>query len=148
MAAPDMIQTPLVWYSNCHLFNQTFQKQLKRSRILTKKTFFQIHWNLCLARWGEKTNKHTNKQTNKQTKNKDRKLKRLSIIAKLSKHVTSQPRPLGLLTSAILERKSIKINDRDHNLWARETEHPTQTLVLVSTSYMITIVYRHIVPLL
>ena len=38
------------------------------------------------------------------------------IDNKVCKHVTSQPRPQGLLASAILERKSIKINDQDHNL--------------------------------
>jgi len=115
-----------------------FRNNSEGAGFLQKKIFFQIHWKLCLARWQKK----------QKTRNKDRKPKRLSIIAKRSKHVTSQPRPQGLLASAILERKSIKINDRDHNLWARETEHPTQTLVLVGTSYMITIVYRYIVPLL
>ena len=45
-----------------------------------------------------------------------------------------QQQPRSQSSSAILGRKSLNKNDRDQVLWARETEHPTQTLVFTKTA--------------
>ena len=72
MAASGMIQTP--WYSKDHSSQNLSETETTQSLTkFFKNNIFHIRWKLC--RWNEKK--------------KTRKLKKLPILAKISKHVTS-----------------------------------------------------------
>ena len=72
MAASGMIQTP--WYSKDHSSQNLSETETTQSLTkFFKNNIFHIRWKLC--RWNEKK--------------KTRKLKKLPILAKKSKHVTS-----------------------------------------------------------
>ena len=72
MAASGMIQTP--WYSKDHSSQNLSETETTQSLTkFFKNNIFHIRWKLC--RWNEKK--------------KNRKLKKLPILAKISKHVTS-----------------------------------------------------------
>ena len=72
MAAPGMIQTP--WCSKDHSSQSLSETETTQSLTkVFKNNIFHIRWKLC--RWNEKK--------------KNRKLKKLPILPKMSKHVTS-----------------------------------------------------------